>query len=55
MYEELFANESASCSIESFNRSAIVECHNNFIYEDDEITIQNKVSLNCLSRLFELN
>lgn len=54
-YEELVASENASCSIESFNRSVIVECRNNFIYEDDEITIQNEVSIKHLSRLFELN
>lgn len=36
------ANESASCLVDSFNRSVIENC-DNFIYEDDELTIQNEV------------
>lgn len=43
-YQELSSDNSTTCAIDSFNRSVIVECRDNFIYEDDEITIQNKVS-----------
>lgn len=37
-------NGAQQCLADSFNRTVIVDCHDNFIYEDDEITIQNKVS-----------
>lgn len=44
-YQELSSkNDLPLCSFESFNRSVIEECRDNFIYEDDEITIQNEVS-----------
>ena len=42
--ETLSSEEENSCSVNSFNQSAIVECRDNFIYENDELTIQNQVS-----------
>ncbi|CAG9808337.1 unnamed protein product [Chironomus riparius] len=40
------SNESSSCNVKSFNRSVIIGC-DSFIYEDDEITIQNQFDLTC--------
>jgi hypothetical protein len=41
-YQFLSNDENASCSIDSFNRSAIETC-SSFIYENNEITIQSEV------------
>lgn len=40
------ANETHSCNAESFNRSMTVGC-DAFVYEDDEVTIQNQVRACC--------
>ncbi|KAG5672758.1 hypothetical protein PVAND_002855 [Polypedilum vanderplanki] len=43
---QYITNDNMSCMANSFN-PAIIESCDNFIYEDDEITIQNEFGLNC--------